>query len=315
MTREPPAVLVAAEDAGEYLAHLQAPDLPGLLVSCATSTEELRRVWKGQPVLLAQPGLVAPLLADMPGIRWVQSTWAGVTPILEVSRRDFQLTGIREVFGPQMFEYVLAYLLAHELRLFERLGRQAGRHWWPRHSGTLRGKVLGVMGTGSIGAYIARQAQALGMATIGFSRSGKAVDGFGKVYGPDWLEDFLALPDYLVCVLPDTPGTRGLLDTRALAAMKKGVYMVNIGRGSLIDEVALAEAVSAGQIAGAALDVFGEEPLPADSPLWHTPGVIVTAHVAAVSRPAEIADIFLANYRRFVAGRRLKYRVDFDRGY
>lgn len=310
-----PAVLILAPDAQEYLPLLE--DLAGgsVTMTIATTAGEAREMYAGQPVILGQPDLVAGALGEMPGIRWVQSSWAGVTPLLDLGRSDYVLTGVKDTFGPQMAEYVLAYMLANELRIFERLGRQANRWWWDEPSGTLKGKTLGIMGTGSIGGHIARMAQLFGMRITGYSHGGAPVEGFERVFARNQLADFLAEPDYLVCVLPDTPGTRHLLDSNAFFFMKNNCYLVNVGRGALIDEEALAQALVKGELSGAVLDVFQTEPLPQESPLWNAPGLIVTGHVAAKSMPQDIARIFKENYRRYIEGEPLKYRIDFERGY
>ena len=310
-----PAALILTRDAEQYLPFLKDLAAEGVEFATAESMEAARLVYSGQPVILGEPDLVAGVLAEMPDVRWVQSSWAGVTPLLELGRADFALTGVRDVFGPQMAEYVLAYLLAKELKIFERLGRQANRNWWDEPSGTLQGKALGIMGTGSIGRHIAKQARSFGMSVNGFSRSGAPAAGFDKVYPEIQLPAFLAEPDYLVCVLPDTPGTRHLLDAGAFQTMKSQCCLVNVGRGSVIDEKALVEALFAGELAGAVLDVFQHEPLPEDSPLWNAPGLVITAHVAATSWPEDIAGIFRENYHRYVNGESLKYRVNFERGY
>jgi len=315
MTHSLPAALILASDADEYLPFLQDLEQRGVEIKVAGTLEAARRAYSGQPVLLGQPDLVAGVLNEMPAIRWVQSSWAGVTPLLNLGRSDYLLTGVRDTFGPQMAEYVLAYLLANELKIFERLGHQANRHWWEESSGTLSGKTLGIMGTGSIGRYIAKVAQTLGMNTTGFSLGGAPTEGFNRVFASDRLAAFLAEPDYLVCVLPDTPGTKHLLNAGAFHTMKNHCYLVNVGRGAVIDEKALAEALYKGELSGAVLDVFNDEPLPKDSPLWNAPGLIVTAHVAATSWPQDIAGIFSENYRRYVEGEPLKYQVDFERGY
>jgi len=310
-----PSVLILASDAQEYLPLLEDLAAGGGALSTAETAGDAREMYSGQSVILGQPDLVAEVLGDMPGVRWVQSSWAGVTPLLEAGRRDYALTGVKDTFGPQMAEYVLGYLLANELKIFERLGRQANRCWWEEPSGSLKGKTLGFMGTGSIGSDIARMAKPFGMHITGFSRSGASAEGFEKVFAGNQLDDFLAEPDYLVCVLPDTPETRHLLDAGAFRAMKKDCYLVNVGRGALIDEEALADALFKGELSGAVLDVFQIEPLSDESPLWSAPGLIATAHVAAKSWPQDIARIFRENYRRYVAGEPLKYQIDFERGY
>jgi phosphoglycerate dehydrogenase-like enzyme len=310
-----PAVLILTPDARDYLPLLEDLARDSITLTTAETAGDAREKYTGQSVILGQPDLVAEVLGEMPGVRWVQSNWAGVTPLLDLGRSDYVLTGVKDTFGPQMAEYVLGYLLANELKIFERLSRQANRNWWEEPSGSLKGKTLGIMGTGSIGSYIARMAQPFGMRITGFSRGGASVEGFERVYAGNQLDDFLAEPDYLVCVMPDTPGTRHLLDSNAFRAMKNGCYLVNVGRGVLIDEAALAEALIEGELAGAVLDVFQTEPLPNESPLWNAPGLIVTGHVAAKSWPEDIARIFRENFRRYVEGKPLKYQIDFERGY
>jgi phosphoglycerate dehydrogenase-like enzyme len=313
MTR--PSVLILAPDSEAYLPLLDGLSRQGTRLCTASSPDRVRTVWEEQPVVLGQPDLVAAALDSMPGLQWVQSTWAGVEALLQQPRRDFRLTGVKGVFGPLMAEYVFAYLLAHETKLLERHRRQQQREWWPADSGTLAGKTLGIMGTGSIGGRIADAGRMFGMRVVGFSRGGAAVDGFEKVFASADLRDFLAEADYLVGVLPGTPATDGLLDAAAFAAMRPHCYLVNVGRGNVMDESALAAALNAGKLGGAVLDVFRQEPLPKDSPLWETPKLTVTAHVAACSRPDDIARLFEENYNRFLAGAPLRHRIDFERGY
>ena len=310
-----PDVLLAVHDAVAYLPLLEEMLGGGVRVSIATNSDEALNAYDGQPVVLGEPDLLADVLDDMPAVEWVQSSWAGVTPLLKSNRADFQLTGVKDVFGSQMAEYVFAYLLAREVKILERLGRQSRKNWWDEPSGSLCGKTLGVMGTGSIGSAIASRAGAFGMKTVGFSKTGEAAEPFDQVYASRQLETFLPQPDYLVAVLPDTVDTRGLLGSEAFALMKNSCYLVNVGRGSLIDEQALIRALYADELAGAVLDVFQAEPLSEDSALWHAPNLLVTGHIAAISRPRDIARIFSENYQRYCNGEPLNYLVDFDRGY
>lgn len=309
------SLLILTPNAGKYRPVLQELSNDGVRISTAETLESALEFASSYPVILGQPDLVAEFLSVHPRVDWVQSTWAGVTPLLAMERRDFLLSGIKNTFGPQIAEYVLAYLLAHELKLLERLGRQAHRDWWSEPSGTLAGKTMGVMGTGSIGHYVARMASSFDVRVVGLNRSGRAVDSFETVYPVERLPEFLSGLDYLVCTLPETPATRGLLDERAFAAIRPGCYLINVGRGSTIDETALLAALHGGTLSGALLDVFCAEPLASDSPLWHAPETLVTAHVAAKSHPSDIAKIFVANYRRYSSGKKLNYLVDFDRGY
>ncbi len=259
--------------------------------------------------------MIAEILPKLPTVRWVQSSWAGVTPLIEAKRRDYVLTGIKDAFGPQMAEYVIGYLLAHELKILERSEKQKKHEWFKDFSGALHGKRLGIMGTGSIGRYIAVKANFMDMQVRGLSRSGKRVPVFRQVMNTSQLHEFLDGLDYLVAILPDTPATDKLLDSAALKKLPGHAYVINIGRSNVIDDEALIDALKNNELAGATLDVFDAEPIPADSPLWETPNLNITAHIAAVSLPSLIVPIFVDNYRRYVNEQPLRYVIDFDAGY
>src|SRR5262249_9149394 len=154
-----------------------------------------------------------------------------------------------------------------------------------------------------------------GVRVIGVSRSGRAVRGVERVFRLPQLERALSLADFVVAVLPLTDDTRGLIGTRALAAMKPTAWLFNIGRGAVIDEPALIEALKARRISGAVLDVFATEPLPREHPLWGLDNVVVTPHISGPSTPAEITPVFNDNLARWLAGRPLRHIVDRARGY
>lgn len=310
-----PRVMLLDADAPAYAEHIQRLGGPAIPLTVCQTAAEARSCYAGQTILLGAPGLIASVLDEMPGITWVQSTWAGVRPLLEGARSDYVLTGVKGVFGPPMTEYVIGYLLAHEMKILRRAEHQQRHDWFDAASGTLRGKRAGIMGTGSIGGHIAGTLKHLGVETRGFSRSGTQAPEFAQVFRPEQLPSFLDGLDYLVAALPDTPATDGLLDARALSALPRHAVLINIGRGSLIDELALIAALEQGHLAGAVLDVFSEEPLPPGNPLWEAPNVTVTAHVAARSFPADITPIFIENYRRYSNGQSLQYIIDTTRGY
>lgn len=308
-------VLILSADAADYLSFLQDLADAGVRLTAVETAEAAREAYSGQEIILGQPDLVASVIDELPDVRWVQSDWAGVTPLIKAGRKDYLLTGVKDCFGAQMAEYVLGFLLAWELKMTERREHQEERRWWPQGSGSLHRRTVGIMGTGSIGSAVARSLLPFGARVLGFNRHGRAADGFERVYSGDGLGDFLSGLDYLVGILPDTPETTNLLDAGAFRQMKKHGRLVNVGRGNLVDEQALAEALHAGELAGAVLDVFKREPLPADSPLWSAPGLIVTGHVAARSLPWDVARIFRENYRRYLGGRELEYQIDFEQGY
>jgi phosphoglycerate dehydrogenase-like enzyme len=305
------AFLVIASDADEYVELLESPRAAAI---CRSPAEAVA-AYSGQTILFGDPASIASVLSDFRTVRWVQSTWAGVAPLLELNRRDYVLTNVRDIFGPQMSEYVFGYLLAHELRIAKRADAQRHRQWLDEHSGRLEGKRIGIMGTGSIGRAIADTARTFGMSVVGLSRSGAAKNSFDDVLSAGCLDEFLVGLDYLVSVLPDTVATTGLLDARALALLPERCYFINAGRGNVIDDEALVDALHAGRLSGATLDVFAAEPLPQDNPLWDAPNLNVTAHIASISDPALVARVFNENYRRYAAGEPLNFVVDFEAGY
>ena len=310
-----PSCLIVTPKAPEFAAEIERLAGGSIPTKACTTADEALAAYTDETIVFGNPDLIATILPQMPTVDWVQSTWAGVRPLMHCPRRDYILTGVKDVFGPQMSEYVLGYLLAHELRILERAQAQRKRQWLKTHSGILAGKRLGILGTGSIGRHIARSARSLGLEVIGLSRSGAPVDEFKKVFLVRRLYSFLQMTDYLVSTLPQTPETDLLLDAAALAKLPAGAYFINVGRSNVIDDDALTAALRNGHLAGAALDVFAEEPVPANSPLWETPNLRITAHIAAVSHPALIVPIFLDNYRRYSVNQALSYVIDFAAGY
>ena len=308
-------VLILDRDAEEYVERLADLVGEGTRFLSASRPEALPRGAEAATVVLGEPAMVREVVDRLPELAWVQSTWAGVTPLLPLARRGVVITGVKEVFGGQMAEYVVSGLLQQVLQLRERQAAQRERRWWPEPTGTLAGQTLGVMGTGSIGSVIAERARSFGMRVIGFSRSGEPRPEFEAVLAFDDLHAFLGACDHVAAVLPDTPETRGLLDAPALAAMRPGASLINVGRGTLVDEPALLTALQTGHLGGAMLDVFETEPLPSEHPFWECPRLLITAHVAARSWPRDIARIFRENLERFRSDEPLRFRLDPERGY
>jgi len=310
-----PSVLIIGEDAGDYAALVETADDLSISIAVCPNASDAASVYSDQTILFGNPESIARVLPDMPTVEWVQSTWAGVTPLLEIGRRDYLLTGIKGVFGPQMSEFVIGYMLASELKVIERLAAQRDRQWFKKASGTLLGKKIGVMGTGSIGQAIARRAKDNGMTVTGLSRTGESNPDFENVFKVEDLHKFLHDLDYLVSVLPHTTETDQLLDQSALAQLPAHAYFINVGRANVVDDEALLSALASDQLRGAVLDVFDVEPVHAESRLWDAPNLLITGHIAAISHPALIAPIFLENYRRFVSGQSLQNVISFDNGY
>jgi phosphoglycerate dehydrogenase-like enzyme len=312
-----PRVLILSRHAAEYHRLVADAGLPGLeKCSAALSAAEARVLGDDFDVVFGDPSLIPGVLAGLRDLRWVQVTWAGVEPLLDPSlRRDYLLTNARGVFGGLMSEYVFAYLLAHERRIFERQRLQQEGRWDSSLTGTLRGKTIGLLGVGSIGAALAGTARHFGMTVRGCTRQSESCPDVDAWFHDPASPGFAEGLDYLVSVLPDTPGTRRIVDSSLLERLPSHAVYINVGRGSAVDESALVDALESGKLAAAVLDVFEQEPLPPGHAFWQAPNLHITFHTSAPSFPADLARLFVGNYRRYVAGQPLLYGVDFERGY
>jgi phosphoglycerate dehydrogenase-like enzyme len=316
-----PKLLILSHNAGEYTELVQQANLPDLeIVSDPADCD----------IVLGEPRRIRDALPLLTHPKWIQSLFAGVEPLVDSSqRRDYILTNARGVFGELMSEYVFGYLLAHEKKIFERFQSQQEKKWDRFESGFLRGKTLGLLGVGSIGAHLAGTAKHFGMTVWGFTRgseTSKQVDRYFHPLDSDSLlsgtqeqapaiQRFAQGLDYLVVVLPRTKDTDRIVNADLLDALPPHAVLINVGRGNAVDESALAEALEQEKIAGAVLDVTDPEPLPEDHPFWTTPNLYLTFHTSAMSYPEDITSLFIENYRLYIEGRPLKYQVDFERGY
>ena len=312
-------LLILSRFARDYHDLVDSACLPDLAVTPATDPAEAAANAASFDLAFGEPALLRQVMPRLTAVRWVQSTWAGVEPLLDPAlRRDYILTNARGVFGAQMSEYVFAYLLAHERRIFERQAAQEAGRWDQTPPTRLRGKTLGLLGVGTIGAALAGTAKHFGMRVKGYTRTTEdSADVDEYFHGPlaDVAGAFASEVDYLVSVMPGTAATRHLIGDAVLRALPPRALFLNPGRGGVVDEAALAAALKDRRLAGAVLDVFEQEPLPADHVFWRLPNVHITSHTAALSAPPDIAPIFIDNYRRLLRGEPLRYRVDFERGY
>jgi len=238
-------------------------------------------------------------------LRWLHSYSAGVDHWVfqKVRERGVCLTNSSGAAAVPIAHTVLLYLLALSRDLRGFLAAQQRHAWEPRDIGDLQGQRLGVVGLGPIGIEVARLGLAFGMRVTGVRRAARG-DEPCDTWPLDRLDELLPLVDHLVLALPLTPETRHLLDARRLALLRPTATLVNVGRGELVDEAALARALQESRLAGAGLDVFETEPLPPESPLWDHPRVIVTPHSAGTNpgNDERATAIFLDNLRRWRAG-------------
>jgi glyoxylate/hydroxypyruvate reductase A len=247
--------------------------------------------------------------------RAVLSLWAGVERVV---RNPTLTQPLCRMVDPGltagMVEWVAGQVLRHHLGL-DRFVRSAAPHWDQVVPPLAAQRKVGILGLGALGAASARALAGLGFAVTGWSRSPRAVAGVGCLHGPDGLAQVLAGSEILVTLLPLTPQTEAIVNASALARMPRGAVLINPGRGGLIDDDALLAALDSGHIGHATLDVFRTEPLPHTHPFWAHPGITVSPHVAAETRPAGAARMLAENIRRDLAGLPLMHRVDRALGY
>ena len=309
-------LLILSKDFEDYHHLILQAGLPKLSIQGTKEIAGALEVGKACDLLLAEPFLASQVVCSLPRLKWVQTTWAGVEPLLlPALRRDYTLTNARNVYGPMMSEFVFGYLLAIERQIIPRWQAQQDQKWDATTPGSLRGKVIGLVGVGTIGAHLARTARHFELRVHGYTRHSEDCQEVDKYFhATDWAA-FARDLDYLVCTLPGTPRTRNLVNADSLAALPSRAWLVNVGRGSTVDESALVEALTKRTLAGAVLDVLVDEPLPRHHALWSTPNTFITAHTAARNYLPDIASLFIDNYRRFINTQVLLYQVDFDQGY
>lgn len=262
------------------------------------------------------------LPARAPRLRWVQATSAGIGQFLErtgLDRSHITFTTAAGVHAVPLAEFALTGVLHFAKGVPLLLARQRDRHWERYATGSVRGRRAVVVGLGAIGRETCALLAAAGLEVWGVGRPGRTYDvpAAARLVDTDALDEVLPTADVVVLATPLTEQTRGLLSRARIGALPPGAIVVNIARGQVLDEPALLEALEAGRLGGAALDVFTIEPLPADSPLWDRPDVLVSPHSASTlpSENAAIVDLFSDNLRRYLDGRRLRNLYRAENGY
>jgi len=306
---DPPPGIEAADDVADLR---YAPDLGS---TKALLPEADAVFWWG-----ADASWLPAAWAQPTRLRWIQSASAGVDALLfpDLVASDVEVTNARGVFDEPIAEWVIGAMLAFATGLHASILDQQRREWTSgRTTQRLEGARLVVVGPGPIGRATGSRALALGMSVALVGREPRRHETFGDVLGVDRLHDALADADHVLDALPLTDATRGLFDAAAFAAMPSRARFYNVGRGGTVDETALIEALRSGSIAGAGLDVFATEPLPAESPLWTMPNVIVSPHVSGdvAGWEEQVVAIFVENARRFAAGEPLENLVDKGAGH
>jgi len=281
-------------------------------------TAEQEREWRG---LLAEADILFDFdwthLAELPDLapqlRWIQASSSGIGPLVAKHRYhermpETVITRASGIHAQPLSEFCLMVMMMHARRHDLMAAQQLERRW-ERFAGTdLRGRTVAIVGLGAIGSELARLSSALGMRVVGVGRTPtreRYPDAVLDAYHPvGMLDAVLPEAEYLVLVVPHTPGTEQLIGAPQLARLPRGAVLINIGRGALVDEPALIASLQSGHLGGAALDVFAEEPLPADSPLWTMPNVLVSPHSASTSdrENERLVELFVENLGRWGRG-------------
>lgn len=340
-TSDPIFVLISASFDEALLDDLRAvSDRVQLLVYPAREVKDVPDdVWAKAEVLYTLTLLPDPAL--VPCLRWIQAHSAGVDHLVEqpvVHGGQVTLTTTSGMHATNMAEYAFMMMLALGHRLPQMLAHQANATWSDDRfklfaPQELLGSTVGIVGYGSIGREIARLANSFGMEVLATKRdvfhpadpNGYVIPGTGdpageyfhRLYPPEALPTMLRDCDFVVITVPLVEATRQMFGREAFGAMKRTAYLINVGRGGVVDESALLHALQTDQIAGAAFDVFEAEPLPADSPLWKLPNLIISPHIAGYTTTynQKAAALFAENLRRYVKGEPLLNRVELELGY
>ncbi|HET7848833.1 MAG TPA: D-2-hydroxyacid dehydrogenase [Pseudolabrys sp.] len=257
-------------------------------------------------LLCFSPPMANHVVRDARKLKWIQALGTGVDNIVDLPSLDKEVlvTNVRGIHGPPVSEATVAYMLALARKLPDATRAQEKRAWtrWPAQ--LLHGKTVGILGVGLIAEALAPMCKAFGMTVVGISSAPRPTAGFDRMVHRDDLVKIAGELDYLVALTPLTNETRGIVGGRVFAAMKPTAYLVNVARGGVVDEPALIEALNAGRIAGAALDVFSQEPLPSDNPIWNAKNALIYSHLGGYSEGYEdrAMPTIAGNMAHYLAG-------------
>ena len=257
-----------------------------------------------------------------PNVRWIQATSAGIGQFVKRMGYDVRMpntifTTASGVHAAPLAEFCLMSILNHYRGLAHLQACQRAHHWERFATTDLQGKTVAIIGLGNIGGEVARLCRAFGMNVVAARNRTAPVAHVDRIFTPQELHAMLPLADVVVMIAPHTPQTDKMLGAAEFAAMRDGAFFINIGRGATVDEPALITALQSGKLGGAALDVFAEEPLPTESPLWEMDNVLVSPHSASTSdrENERITGLFCDNLRRYLDGRPLRNVLDTERLY
>ena len=301
---------------------LDADGEPDIIVTASRDKEHFEKELRGTEIFFGWSFNLKWLeLAER--LKWIQLASAGINhvPLTQIFDRGILLTNAHGVHSVPVAEHAVALLLALARKLPKVLCRQHDGRWGPDavafKQTRLAGKRAAILGFGSIGVEIGRRLTGFGVEIWALVNRPRLVREASRVFAADDWREMLGGVDFVINCLPETEKTRNWLNEERLSAFKRGALLVSVGRGATVDEEALIQALTKGNLAAAAVDVLATEPLPADSPLWKTPNLVITPHVAGLTEEmyASITGFFTENLRRYLTGRELINAVDPGRGY
>ena len=288
--------------------------LPGAEIQSAVHPEEASDFIEETEIILSWQ-IPDALLKKAKRLRWFASMAAGNEGLVHNPHLPEKVALTKTtIYGEMMAEYVFAYLLYFGRQVETYLTERKEKAWNRRRPVRLRGKVMGILGLGSVGKEIAKRGKQFGMSVLGVKRNPEPVENVDQVFKPGDLGKMIPQVDTLIVAVPLTPETEHYLGEKELLLMKEGALLFSIGRGKTIDERALVKVLKTNRIQ-AVLDVFETEPLPPESELWDLKNVMITPHVSGVNIPEEICEEFVRNYHRWIKGEPLIGLIDRDKGY
>jgi len=281
------------------------------------SIKEVERVIDQADILFTGHTFPVELFAKAKNLKWMHSLAAGVERYARGNQfpPNIVLTKSKGTYGAIMAEYVVGYILAITQNMGKMFKDKEKKQWEPFLVDSIRTKVVGMMGLGSVGATIAHRLHLMGAEVIGLEEQEKSLPYVTREYSVDEMEEFLNRSDFVVIAIPLTDYTEGVFGEKQFGMMKKSAYLINVSRGPLVQETDLINALKEHRIAGAILDVFQQEPLPKDNPLWDMENVIITPHISGPAILDLIAALFLKNLKKFEEGKKLEGVVDLQKQY
>lgn len=290
--------------------------------------EEEMEFCKDAEIMLVDNNLLAQMTHRLPKLKWAQCSWAGVEGLVnhfkDKPKPAFQITRmVGDAFSQLMAEYAIGWIINHERGWLKAREYQLKSEWAHKDNiayyRSLQDMTIGILGMGNIGKEVARSVKAFRGCVHAYTRTSPSEESKSADVDKYWhtgeLASFLQQCDYFINIMPSTPATIGMLGGEVLKDAKKNAVFMNIGRGDVISEADIIKSLDAGWISAAILDVFIPEPLPADSPLWKHPRVVLTPHAAGVSRAEDVVYTFCFNYKRYIESLPVMYTVDWNSGY